>query len=83
VIVDARMTLFLDEDAPLTEQAYALESGGVDGCVRVGEFVELSVWGSPAALRRFAVVVTAAADAADQLAERERQGEPAAAGPAR
>jgi hypothetical protein len=74
----ARTTVFVFEDSPLRGHPHVRESGEVCAWLEVGERVELSVWGSSRALRRFAAAVTAAADAADHLAEAEQRSEPVA-----
>jgi hypothetical protein len=64
----ARTSVYVPEDCPLDGHTMTAESGGVRAWLYLGES-EVGVWGSPAAMRRLAAAVGAAADAADRLAE--------------
>jgi hypothetical protein len=74
----ARATLRLGEDSPLREQSFISESGELCAWLDVGADGEFSVYGSPAALRRLGTAMLAAADAADELAERHEYVDPGA-----
>jgi hypothetical protein len=65
----ARCSVWVREDSELCEQSFVRECGEPWAWLDVGEDREVSVYGSPAAMRRLAAAVIAAADVADGLPE--------------
>jgi hypothetical protein len=65
----ARCSVYVREQSELCEQSFVRESGEPWAWLDLGEDREVSVYGSPAAMRRLAAAVTAAADVAEQLPE--------------
>jgi hypothetical protein len=69
----ARCSVWVREDSELREQSFVRECGEPWAWLDLGEDREVAVYGSPAAMRRLAAAVIAAADVADGLPEgRER-----------
>lgn len=62
--MSAQVSIFIGEDAELSESVHLKRSGAARSWVHVNGF-EAAVWGSPAALRRFARAVVAAADSGE------------------
>jgi hypothetical protein len=75
-----RTTVRLGEHSPLREQSFISESGELCAWLGVGAEGELSVYGSPAALRRLGTAMLAAADDADELPESHEHADPGANG---
>ena len=68
----ARTSVRVREDSGLCDRPFVSRSGEPFAWLDVGEDAELSVYGSPRAMRRLGEAVLAAADAADDLSsERE------------
>jgi hypothetical protein len=65
----ARCSVRVREDSELREQSFVRECGEPWAWLDLGEDREVSVYGSPAAMRRLAAAVIAAADVADGLPE--------------
>jgi hypothetical protein len=65
----ARCSLWVREDSELREQSFVRECGEPWAWLDLGENREVAVYGSPAAMRRLAAAVIAAADAAEELPE--------------
>jgi hypothetical protein len=68
----ARSTVRVNDDSALREHAFIRDSGAPCAWLDVGEDGALGVWGSPAAMRRLAAGVIAAADAAQGLVDRKQ-----------
>jgi len=66
-MVTARTSARVGEGSRLRQQVFVSRSGDPVGWLDVGEDGELSVYGSPEALRRLAAALLLAADAADEL----------------
>ena len=62
----ARVSVCVHEDAVLREQTHVLASGDVRAWLYIGD-EDVSLWGSPAALRRLAVALLRAANAAERV----------------
>jgi len=62
--MSAHVSIFIGEDAELNQSVHLLQSGASRAWVHVDGF-DAAVWGSPAALRRFARAVEAAADSGE------------------
>jgi hypothetical protein len=75
----ARATVQVDEHSTLREHVIVVGSRGPCGWLDVGEDGALIVCGSPAALRRLAAAVLAAADAADELPDERVEADARAA----
>lgn len=73
----ARTTVRLGE-SPAARAVVSNEPGELCAWLDVGAEGEFSVYGSPAALRRLGTAILAAADAADELAERHEYVDPGA-----
>jgi hypothetical protein len=67
----ARCSVWVREGSELCEQSFVRESGEPWAWLDVGEDREVSLYGPPAAMRRLAAAVNAAADAADALCRGE------------
>jgi hypothetical protein len=65
----ARCSVYVREESELRERSFVRESGEPWAWLDLGEDGEVSVYGSPAAMRRLGVAVIAAADVAEQLSE--------------
>jgi hypothetical protein len=65
----ARCSVWVREEAELREQSFVRESGEPWAWLDLGADREVSVYGSPAAMRRLGAAVIAAADVADGLPE--------------
>jgi hypothetical protein len=61
----ANVGVYVGEDSPLDGRRMRRRSGGPWACVDVGEAGEVSLYGSPAAMRRLAAALIVAADVAD------------------
>jgi hypothetical protein len=69
-MASARVSIGVDEAAPLRSHRFLSGAGEPVAWLHVGEERELHVYGSPAAMRRLGAMAMAAADAADELHER-------------
>jgi hypothetical protein len=67
VIAPARLSVSVDEHAPLRPHRFVSAAGEPVAWLSVGDAGELNVYGSPAALRRLGEAALATADAADEL----------------
>jgi hypothetical protein len=66
-MASARVSIGVDESAPLRSHRFVSAAGEPVAWLNVGEGRELHVYGSSAAMRRFGAMAMAAADAADEL----------------
>jgi hypothetical protein len=66
-MASARVSIGVDEAAPLRSHRFVSAAGEPVAWLHVGEERELHVYGSPEAMRRFGAMAMAAADAADEL----------------
>ncbi len=71
----ARCSVWVREDSELREQSFVRECGEPWAWLDLGEDREVAVYGSPAAMRRLAAAVIAAADVADGLPEGREHAE--------
>jgi hypothetical protein len=68
-MASARVSIGVDEAAPLRSHRFVSAAGEPVAWLHVGEERELHVYGSPEAVRRFGAMAIAAADAAEELRE--------------
>jgi hypothetical protein len=66
----ACVSVRVSEDSGLSAHWHALRAGGLDVWVYFGEGQDVSLWGSPAALRRLAAFLVVAAEEADERSPR-------------
>jgi hypothetical protein len=73
----AHVSLYVRDELALRPEPFVRQSGEPWAWLEVGESAEVSVYGSPAAMRRFAAAVIAAAAAAERLRDPPGAGEAA------